>query len=139
MATEEPLLIICEEPKIHKPKPRRINKNSNIFQNNNKSKYKRNQNRHSSKMNFYDEKNINSKNQLNEERGQNICFNLDKISLEEIENDFKLFKSKSEDIKVQKELLNLIRKVENESCRNDCYKKSKIIKRPENPFSKNIE
>ena len=69
----------------------------------------------------------------------NLCDPTDLISFEEIENDFKDFKSKSEDIQVQKELIQLIRKAENESCRNECYENYKRIKRPQNPFCKNIE
>ena len=137
MASKEPLLIICKETKIHKPKPKRINKKVNNFQYNRKNIYN---NRHSkprnSRMNNHEyKKGNNIKNYLYEEKRKKLSFNLDMISLEEIENDFKEFKSKSEDIEVQKELLNLIRRAEHESFRNDCER----IKWPQNPFCRNIE
>ena len=141
MATKEPLLIICKEIKIHKPKPRRINKKSNIIQYNNRGIYmNRHQKQRGQKIDNYDHKKINQlQNYINEEKGKKLSLNLDLISFEEIEKDFKDFKSKSEDIKVQKELIRLIRKAENESCRNDCYENYTKIKRPKNPFCKNIE
>ena len=39
MATQEPILIICPVAKIHKPKPKRINKKSNIFPYNKKNNF----------------------------------------------------------------------------------------------------
>ena len=141
MATKEPLLIICKETKIHKPKPRRINKKSNIVQYNNRGIYmNRQQKQRYQRIDNHEHKKLNKlQNYINEEKGKKHSFNLDLISFEEIENDFKDFKSKSEDIQVQKELIQLIRKAENESCRNECYENFKKIKRPQNPFCKNIE
>ena len=52
-------------------------------------------------------------NKLNHKTSVKHSFNLDLISLEEIENDFNEFKSKSEEIEVQKELLNLLRNANN--------------------------
>ena len=48
MASKEPWLIICKETKIHKPKPKRINKKVNNFQYNRKNIYN---NRHSKPRN----------------------------------------------------------------------------------------
>ena len=136
MASTEPLLIICAEPKIHKPKPKRINKKSNIYQYNKKSNnYNRHLNHRSQRNNYEQKKN---KNCLHEDKNE-MCFNLDLISLEEIENDFKLFKSKSEEIEVQRELINLMKRASDESYRNESYKNFQRIKRPQNPFCKNIE
>ena len=136
MASTEPLLIICAEPKIHKPKPKRINKKSNIFQYNKKSNnYNRHLNHRPQRNNYEQKKN---KNYLHEDKNE-MCFNLDLISLEEIENDFKLIKSKSEEIEVQRELINLMKRASDESYRNESYKNFQRIKRPQNPFCKNIE
>ena len=138
MATKEPLLIICKETKIHKPKPRRINKKSNIVQYNNRGIYMNRQpKQRGQRIDNHELKKLNKlQNYIN---GKKHSFNLDLISFEEIEKDFKDFKSKSEDIQVQKELIQLIRKAESESCRNECYENYKRIKRPQNPFCKNIE
>ena len=135
MASKEPLLIICAEPKIHKPKPKRIIKKSNIYQYNKKSNhYNRYSNPRTAKMNNHDQKKM-----KNYEKNEKLSFNLDLISLEEIENDFKEFKSKSEEIEVQKELINLMRRASDESYRNDNYKNFQRIKRPQKPFCTNIE
>ena len=138
MASKEPLLIIYAEPKIHKPKPKRIIKKpniSNIYQYNKKSNHhNRYSNPRSSKMNNHDQKKM--KNYVKNEK---LSFNLDLISLEEIENDFKEFKSKSEEIEVQKELINLMRRASDESYRNDNYRNFQRIKRPQNPFCTNIK
>ena len=138
MATKEPLLIICKETKIHKPKPRRINKKSNIVQYNNRGIYMNRQpKQRGQRIDNHELKKLNKlQNYIN---GKKHSFNLDLISFEEIEKDFKDFKSKSEEMKAQKELIQLIRKAENESCRNECYENYKKIKRPHNPFCKNIE
>ena len=141
MATKEPLLIICKETKIHKPKPRRMNKKSNIVQYNNRGLYmNRQQKQRGQRLDNHELKKLNKlQNFINGEKGKKHSLNLDLISFEEIEKDFKDFKSKSEDIQVQKELIQLIRKGENESFRNECYENYKKIKRPQNPFCKNIE
>ena len=134
MASKEPLLIICAEAKIHKPKPKRINKKSYIYQYNKKpNHYNRYSNPRTSRMNNHDQK------KKNYEKNEKLCFNLDLISLEEIENDFKEFKSKSEEIEVQRELINLMRKANDESCRNDSFKNLHKIKRPQKPYCTNIE
>ena len=134
MASIEPLLIICADPKIHKPKPKRIIKKSYIYQYNKKSNhYNRYSNPRTSRMNNHDQK------KKNYEKNEKLCFNLDLISLEEIENDFKEFKSKSEEIEVQRELINLIRRAPDETCRNDSYRNFQRIKRPQKPFCTNIE
>ena len=111
MASNNPVLIICAEPVIHRPKPKRIHKmqynmsyNNNGLLNNrrlNPGKYSR-KNHHENKIN-----------KLNNKSSGKISFNLDLISLEEIENDFNEFKSKNEEIEAQKELLNLLRKAKN--------------------------
>ncbi len=98
--TSEPQCIICDSPKIMRPKAERIRKikNEKIFL-------------------------------CNKPR---IEFNLDKISLSEIEKDFIEFKFKNEEKKVQKELLNLMQKAKM------CKKNKKFLTRqtPERPFYK---
>ena len=132
MSAEEPKLIICSVPKIHKPKPRRINKKLNNFLYNKKySNYNRQFNQRSKMNNIEYKKNI--KYNKNEEK-KKYCFNLDLISLEEIENDFKELKSKFEEIEEQKELIKLIYKTENEIYKNETYINSKRIKRSKKPF-----
>ena len=80
----DPLLVICNTPKIYHPKPKRINKIMNYKEEQRKYKIKK----------------ILKKKILN----------LDLISTEEIENDFIEFKNKNEEIEVQKELFSLIKK-----------------------------
>ena len=140
MASVEPLLIICAEPKIYKPKPRRINKKINFLQYNKKTNiYNRNINHRASRINNYEQNKNKNKNNLSGNKNEKLSFNLDLISLEEIENDFKEFKSKSEEIEVQRELINLMKRTNDESCINDNYINFQKIKRPQNPFSKNIK
>ena len=139
MATSKPIIIICAEQKIHKPKPKRINKKSNIFQYNKKCLYNNRQfKQRNSRMNYNEHKKCNMKCFVHDERNKNLSFNLDLISLEEINNDFKEFQSNNEDIEVQKELIDLIRKADCESCRNDCSENFQRIRRPQNPFCKNM-
>ena len=61
--------------------------------------------------------------------------NLDLISLNEIDNDFKDFKSKKEAQIVQKEITNLMKKAK----MNKKNKNILICKRPEKPLYKNYE
>ena len=136
MASVEPLLIICDEPIIHKPKPKRIHKiqnntpcnNNGLFNNRLlKPKTSRTNNHHENKNNKIKNKQ------------KKLSFNLDLISLEEIENDFNDFKSKSEDIEVQKELITLLKKTNNNgNCNRRCINIGKY-KRPINPVYKNYE
>ncbi len=137
MAAKEPLIIVCSNSKIYRPKPKRINKKYNIYQHNKKCAYNNRQpkqrNLRMENNNEY-KKNI-IKNYLYEEKKKNLSFNLDLISLEEIDNDFKEFKSKSEEIEVQNELINLMKKTNNESLKEQFQN----IKRPEKPFCKNIK
>ena len=39
MAAKEPLIIVCSNSKIYRPKPKRINKKYNIYQHNKKCAY----------------------------------------------------------------------------------------------------
>ena len=124
------VLIICDEPVIHKPKPKRIHKiqynmshsNNNLF-NNRQLKADKIQ-----RKNYHD----NEINKINYKASKNLPFNLDLISLEEIENDFNEFKSKSEEIEAQKELLNLLRKANNNHKKENICRNFRNFKKYEN-------
>ena len=64
--------------------------------------------------------------------------NFDLISFEEMENDFKLLKAKSEIFEVQNELLQILENSTNDTSFNE-ETKSKAIKRPKNIFYTNFE
>ena len=138
MAAKEPLVIPCSNAKIFRPKPKRINKKYNIYQFNKKCVYNNRQPKQkNSKADYNNESKKNVlKNYLYEEKNKALSFNLDFISLEEIDKDFKEFKSKSEELEVQNELINLMKKADNEYYYNDNVQ---IIKRPKKPFCKNFK
>ena len=138
MASIKPVLIICEEPIIYKPKPKRINKiqsNMSYIQKDHFGKRLFNQNKISRRHNH----GKNNKNNYNNKKSEKISFNLDLISLEEIENDFNEIKSKNEEIEVQKELLNLLRNANNHYKNENCPNNFRKFKRPKNPDYKNFE
>ena len=138
MAAKEPLVIACSNSKIFRPKPKRINKKYNIYQYNKKCVYNNRQPKQkNSKADYNNESKKNAlKNYLYEEKNKALSFNLDFISLEEIDKDFKEFKSKSEELEVQNELINLMKKADNEYYYSDNVQ---IIKRPKKPFCKNFK
>ena len=63
----------------------------------------------------------------------------DEISIEEIEKDFTKLKAKSEVTKVERELLYLLRNSTKDNSVDDDGKDTVKIKRPKNPFLKNLE
>ena len=87
------------------------------------------------KISKYKNENENKNKKIKKKKSKRLSFNLDLISLEEIENDFNDFKSKNEEIEVQRELLNLL--IKNNNNQRYCINKGKY-KRPENPFFKNF-
>ena len=108
MASIKPILIICDESVIHKPKPKRINKIQNYILHINLGHFNHsqlNQNKNKTNRRHNHEK----KKKNNNKTSEKISFNLGLISLEKIENDFNEFKLKNEEIEVQKELLNLLK------------------------------
>ncbi len=140
MATQSIKIICADEAKIHRPKPKRINKKSNLFQYNKKCLYNNRQfKQRNIRKNNYEQKKNNMKNFVHEEKNRNLSFNLDLISLEEIENDFKEFESKNEEIEAKRELIHLLWKADNETKRNDCYRNFQRIRRPQKSFCKNFE
>ena len=138
MASIKPVLIICEEPIIHKPKPKRINKIQSNMSYIHKDHFSNRlfiKNKMSRKHNHGKR----SKIAHNNEKPEKISFNLDLISLEEIENDFNEIKSKNEELEVQKELLNLLRKANNKYKKENYPNNFGKFKRPKNPDYKNFE
>jgi hypothetical protein len=140
MATQSIKIICADEVKIHRPKPKRINKKTNLFQYNKKCLYNNRQVKpRNFRKNNNEQKKNNIKNYAYDEKKRNVSFNLDLISLEEIENDFKEFESKNEEIEVKRELLHLLWKADNETNRNDCCRNFQGIRRPQRTFCKNFE
>ena len=135
VVSDEPKIIIDDINIIYRPKPKRVYK-SNLklsqhshFTTTVHDKKKRTQ--HLKKIrenwNMNQKKNAIAKSQ-----------NIDLISYEEIENDFKLLKAKSEIIEVQNELLKLLENSTNDTSFDE-ETKNKAIKRPKNTFYKNFE
>ena len=138
MASNEHVLIICDEPMIHKPKPKRINIIQNNVQNINSGHFNHRQlNQDKNKINR--RLNHEKKKKNNNKKSEKMTFNLDLISLEEIENDFNEFKSKSEEMEAQKELLNLLRNANNNYKEENYCNNFRKFKRPKNPNYKNLE
>ncbi len=75
----------------------------------------------------------------NEQKKKKAKLNFDEISLKEIESDFKVLKARSEIIEVENELLSLLRNSTKENSIEDDLKDNIKIKRPKNPFLKNLE
>ena len=138
MSASEPALIFCSVPYIHKPKPRRINKKSNYVLYNYKYNINNRQFNQRAKNNNIEFKKSKKHHNTHEEKKE-YSFNLDLISLEEIDNDFKELKSKFEEIEEQKELIQLIFKTENEIHKNEANLNSKRIKRSKKPFCINVQ
>ena len=104
--TSEPQYIICDSPRIMRPKAERVRRIKN-------------------EKDFWFRKPSNE-------------FNLDKISLSEIEKDFIEFKFKKEEKKVQKELLDLMKKAKM-SKKNKKFLKRQIPERPLYKYFENCE
>ena len=135
--SEEPKLIVSDINIIYKPKPRRAYKYntqpSPVF--------------HFKDLNLRNEKKVNNK---MKNKKENLNLNLNKngisksqnfesISIEEIENDFKKLKARSEIFEVENELLKLLENSTNDTSFNEDERKSKLIDRPKNIFYKNLD
>ena len=136
MTSIEPILIICDEPIIHKPKPKRIYKTKNNISYIDSEHFS---NRLFNPCKMTRKHNNEKRNKNNNKASDKISFNLDLISLEEIENDFNVIKSKDEEFEVQKELLNLLRNTNNNYKKENCHNNFGKFKRPKNPDYKNFE
>ena len=124
-----------EGPILYRPKPKKLYITHII--NKDKNSYKK----HfplspTSNSNF----NLNNmKKKKNYKEKKNSKFDINKISLEEIETDFNLLKARSEVIEVENELLSLLRNSTKENSMEDDTKDTIKIKRPKNPFLQNLE
>ena len=111
-----------DSPILYRPKPKKLCKSYNIV----KSKKSHKKHFHFSPTS-------------NEPKNKKTKLNFDDISLKEIESDFKMLKARSEKMKVENELLSLLRHSTKENSMEDDLKDNIKIKRPKNPFLKNLE
>ena len=124
-----------EGPILYRPKPKKLYITHNIVKD--KNSYKK----HfplspTSNSNF----NLNNmKKKKNYKEKKNSKFDINKISLEEIETDFNLLKARSEIIEVENELLSLLRNSTKDNSMEEDTKDTIKIKRPKNPFLQNLE
>ena len=134
---DETKLIVSDIKNIYKPKPKRIYQNNlKLFpisdfpghSHKNKKSHKHKLQKRRENWNLMLKNNCITKSQ-----------NFDLISFEEIENDFKELKAKSEIFEVENELLKLLDNSTNDTSFNEEEKKKKGIKRPKNIFYKNFE
>lgn len=79
-----------------------------------------------------------SQNQFNSEDSKNIFTSLDKISIEEINNDFFIYGQNLEEEECQNELLNILNSPKNNETDSDGENTPKI-KRCRNPYEKNFD
>ena len=127
-----------EGPILYRPKPKKlyiihtINKDKNSFKKHFPLSPTSNSN-----FNFKNMKNENHIKKRKEKK--NSKFDINKISLEEIETDFNLLKARSEVIEVENELLSLLRNSTKDNSMDEDTKDTIKIKRPKNPFLQNLE
>ena len=109
MNAENPILVICEIPKIYTPKPKRITENysKNFF-------------------NYDIDSLIENNENLDLQKNKNS--NLDSYSFEEIEKDFNIIQEKKEELNKKNKRLSL-----------NYINKTNRNQRPSNPFYKNFE
>jgi len=136
VVSNEPKLIISETNIIYRPKPKKVyNEKFNNLQNNHfTSKTHENRminQRHKKRRENW---NLNLKS-----KGNTKSQNFDLISFEEIENDFKKLKARSEIVEVENELLKLLENSTKDTSFDEDERKSKVIERPKNIFYKNYE
>ena len=111
-----------DSPILYRPKAKKLCKSYNIFIN--KKSHKKHF--HFSPIS-------------NEQKNKKTKLDFDDISFTEIESDFKMLKARSEIMKVENELLSLLRNSTKENSIDDDLKDNIKIKRPKNPFLKNLE
>ena len=120
----EPKFIVSDINIIYKPKPKRLCKtNLKLIQHSHGNKIKKQ--KYKKKGENFD---LNLKKQ-----GSAKSQNIDLISFEEIENDFKMLKAKSEIFEVENELLKLLENSTKDSSFDE-ERKNKMIERPKNIF-----
>lgn len=146
MVTNEPQLIVCEEENIFRPKPKKLYNSRNAFSefdthwfnkkpchNQKKSGDKK---KRDSKISNKSKDNI--KSILKESKKKEYDFDL--FSEEEINNDFKDFKARSEVIKVENELLKILSNSTKEtSLDEEEYKKIEKLEKARNSHYKKFD
>ena len=136
VVSNEPKLIISETNIIYKPKAKKV---YNEKQNNSQFNHFTSKT-HENRMNNQKHKKRRENWNLNLKRqGNTKSQNFDLISFEEIENDFKKLKARSEIVEVENELLKLLENSTKDTSFDEDERKSKVIERPKNIFYKNYE
>ena len=128
-----------EGPILYRPKPKKLCIAHNIVKD--KNSYKKHFPLSPNSNSNFNLKNMKNKNHINKycKKKKNSKFDINKISLEEIETDFNFLKARSEVIEVENELLSLLRNSTKENSMEDDTKDTIKIKRPKNPFLQNLE
>ena len=128
-----------EGPILYRPKPKKLYITHNIVKD--KNSYKKHFPLSPTSNSNFNFKNMKNKNHIkkNCKEKKNSKFDINKISLEEIETDFNLLKHRSEVIEVENESLSLLRNSTKENSMEDDTKDNIKIKRPKNPFLQNLE
>mgnify|MGYP006873237256 CR=1 FL=1 len=133
MKSKDEKIIFCEVKKIHNPKPRRIYKINNCFKGSSKYPFG------GRKLPIYNYENKKKGNEFNHKNKQKK-YNFDEISLEEIENDFMAIKAKSEILKVENELLEILfkpsKKLESNNISNNVNSSQNNMKKEEKKLYK---
>ena len=136
-----------DNPIIYRPKPKKLCISYNLVKSShNKPK---NGNKKYYPLTPVSNTNFNFKNDLkNEYKNKNESklktnkkpkFDFDKISFEEIANDFTKLKARNEAYKEEKELLYLLRNSTKDNSTDEDFKDTVKIKRPKNPFLENLQ
>ena len=137
-----------DSPIIYRPKPKKLCISYNVLKSSHNRKKKGNKKQYPltpvSNTNFNFKNDIKeiykNKDELNLKPNQKSNLDFEKISLEEIENDFTKLKLRSEAYKEEKELLYLLRNSTKDNSVDEEFNKDIIkIKRPKNPFLENLQ
>ena len=133
--------------KIYRPKPIKLCVSYKLskkkFNNKNNSNNKHYPLTPISNTNFDFKNNLNldykNKNEFNKKIRKKPKLDFNEISFEEIEKDFNKLKTRSEVIKVERELLSLLRNSTKDNSIDDNDKDTVKIKRPKNPYLESLE
>ena len=134
--SEEPKMIVSDINIIYKPKPKRAYKSN--LQSSPVAHFKNINLRNGKKLKNKIKKKKDNWINLNK-NGISKSQNFESISIEEIENDFKKLKARSEIFEVENELVKLLENSTNDTSFNDDEIKNKVIERPKNIIDKNLE
>jgi hypothetical protein len=127
-----------EGPILYRPKPKKLYITHII--NKDKNSYKKHFPLSPTSNSNFNLKNMKNENHIKKgKEKKNSKFDINKISLEEIETDFNLLKARSEVIEVENELLSLLRNSTKDNSMEEDTKDTIKIKRPKNPFLQNLE